>query len=91
MSETPPLRMGVVLAGGGAKGAYQIGCLRALQDAGLSPLDAISGASVGAIHGVMLAAGRLDEADAIWRRARGRDVSTLCAQGCRPRGHPADR
>jgi predicted acylesterase/phospholipase RssA len=77
MSATRPLRIGVVLTGGGAKGAYQIGCLRALQDAGLSPLDAISGVSVGAIHGVMLAAGKLDEAEAIWRRARWRDVASV--------------
>ena len=82
MSATQPLRIGVVLTGGGAKGAYQIGCLRALQDAGLS-LDAISGASVGAIHGVMLAAGKLDEAEAIWRRARWRDVATVATHRLR--------
>lgn len=70
----------MVLTGGGAKGAYQIGCLRALQDAGLTPLDAISGASVGAIHGVLLAAGKLDAAEAIWRRARMRDVSAVATR-----------
>ena len=80
MSATTPLRIGIVLTGGGAKGAYQIGCLRALRDAGLLPLDAISGASVGAIHGVMLAAGKLDEAEAIWRRARWRDVAAMATR-----------
>lgn len=80
MSAAQPLRIGVVLTGGGAKGAYQIGCLRALQDAGLSPLDAISGASVGAIHGAMLAAGKLDEAEAIWRRVRWRDVASVATR-----------
>jgi Patatin-like phospholipase len=83
MSDTPPFRIGVVLTGGGAKGAYQIGCLRALRDAGLLPLNAISGASVGAIHGVMLAAGRLDDAEAIWRRARWRDVATTATHRLR--------
>jgi predicted acylesterase/phospholipase RssA len=83
MSAARPFRIGVVLTGGGAKGAYQIGCLRALQDARLAPLDAISGVSVGAIHGVMLAAGKLDEAEAIWRRARWRDVVSVATHRLR--------
>lgn len=83
MSAAQPLRIGVVLTGGGAKGAYQVGCLRALQEAGLSPVDAISGVSVGAIHGVMLAAGKLDEAEAIWRRARWRDVAAVATHRLR--------
>jgi predicted acylesterase/phospholipase RssA len=66
-----------VLTGGGAKGAYQIGCLRALQESGLSNIRAIAGTSVGAIHGFMLPAGKLDEAEAIWRRATFRDVAEL--------------
>src|ERR1035437_6776706 len=83
MSAAQPLRIGVVLTGGGAKGAYQIGCLRALQDAGLTPVAAISGVSVGAIHGVMLAAGKLDEAEAIWRCLRWRDVATVATHRLR--------
>ena len=70
-------RIGIVLSGGGAKGAYQIGCLRALQDAGLGEVRAIAGTSVGAMHGALFSAGRLDEAESIWRRTRFRDVAAL--------------
>jgi predicted acylesterase/phospholipase RssA len=70
-------RIGIVLTGGGAKGAYQIGCLRALEEAGLSKVRAIAGTSVGAIHGFMLPAGKLDEAEGIWRRARFSDVAEV--------------
>ncbi|MFI5178343.1 MAG: patatin-like phospholipase family protein [Vicinamibacterales bacterium] len=70
-------RIGIVLTGGGAKGAYQIGCLRALEEAGLSKVHAIAGTSVGAIHGFMLPAGKLDEAEEIWRRARFTDVAEI--------------
>jgi predicted acylesterase/phospholipase RssA len=73
--------IGIVLSGGGAKGAYQIGCLRALREAGLDDVDAIAGTSVGAMHGVMFGAGRLDEAEAIWRRARFRDVAAVTKGG----------
>lgn len=83
MTAAQRLRIGVVLTGGGAKGAYQIGCLRALQEAGISQVDAISGVSVGAIHGVMLAAGKVDEAETIWRRASWRDVASVATHRLR--------
>ncbi len=68
------LRIGIALAGGGAKGAYQVGCLQALREAGVGRVAAIAGTSVGAIHGVMLAADRVDHACDIWTRLRWRDV-----------------
>lgn len=67
-------RIGIALAGGGAKGAYQVGCLRALQEAGIGKVAAIAGTSVGAIHGAILAIDRMDEAERIWTRLRWRDV-----------------
>lgn len=67
-------RIGVALAGGGAKGAYQVGCLQALREADVGRIAAIAGTSVGAIHGVLLATGRIDEAEEIWTRLRWRDV-----------------
>jgi predicted acylesterase/phospholipase RssA len=71
-------RIGIVLSGGGAKGAYQIGCLRALREAaGLGEVRAIAGTSVGAMHAALFSADRLDEAESIWRRTRFRDVAAL--------------
>ena len=40
------IKTGLVLAGGGAKGAYQAGVMRALLEMGIQ-VDAIAGASIG--------------------------------------------
>ena len=51
-------RFGLVLSGGGAKGAFQIGVWQAMCELGLaSRITAISGTSVGAINGGVIAAG----------------------------------
>lgn len=69
-----------MLSGGGAKGAYQIGCLKALRAAGLSDVRAIAGTSVGAVNAVFFAADRLDVAEATWRRVRLADVIGFSAR-----------
>jgi NTE family protein len=48
--------VGLVLSGGGARGFAHIGVLRALKEAGM-PVDAVGGASIGAIVGAGWAAG----------------------------------
>jgi NTE family protein len=48
--------IGLVLSGGGARGFAHIGVLRALREAGM-PVDAVGGASIGAIVGAGWAAG----------------------------------
>ena len=51
-------RIGLVLSGGGAKGAYQIGVLRALEELGAAGnIRVISGCSIGACNGLCYAAG----------------------------------
>lgn len=47
-------KIGLVLTGGGAKGAYQVGALRYLAELNLSP-HMIAGTSVGALNGAVLA------------------------------------
>ncbi len=55
MLEThPSMRTGLVLSGGGAKGAYQVGVLKALLELGAN-VDLIAGASIGALNGGVLA------------------------------------
>ena len=57
--------IGVVLAGGGARGAYEAGSLLAFQDAGL-PIDLITATSIGSINGASFAAyaeGRVGNAE----------------------------
>ena len=48
-------RVGLVLSGGGAKGAYQAGIVRSLAELD-TPVEAIAGASIGALNGAILAA-----------------------------------
>ena len=55
----------LVLAGGGGKGAYQIGAWRALRELGVS-FDAIAGVSVGSINGALIAAGDYEKAVEMW-------------------------
>lgn len=50
------VRVGVVLSGGGAKGAAHVGFLQALEELGI-PVDAVTGASMGALVGAYYAAG----------------------------------
>lgn len=66
-----PDGIGLVLSGGGAKGAYQVGVVQCLADRGIR-LTGISGASVGALNGALVAcAPNLTDAaarlNAIWR------------------------
>lgn len=48
----------LVLAGGGAKGSYQIGVWRALQELDWTP-DIITGASVGTLNGCLFTMGKI--------------------------------
>ena len=58
--ESPPvrLRIGLVLSGGGGKGTYQLGALRALEEHGLArKISVISGCSIGAYNALLYACG----------------------------------
>lgn len=56
---------GLVLGGGGARGSYQIGVWRALEELDIS-YDMISGTSVGALNGALLVQGDRDIAEHMW-------------------------
>lgn len=54
-------KIGLVLSGGGAKGSYQIGMFRALEELGLmKQVKVISGTSIGALTGMTYIAAGLD-------------------------------
>ena len=63
----------LVLAGGGAKGSYQIGVWRALQELDWTP-DIITGASVGTLNGCLFTMGKIQEAEDLWRSLEIHDV-----------------
>jgi NTE family protein len=75
--EPLPTRTGFVLAGGGSRGAAQIGMLGALVDRGIAP-DAVYGASVGAVNAAGYVADPTAEGIArmadIWRTLTSEDV-----------------
>ena len=61
-------KLGLVLAGGGGKGAYEIGVWQALRDLGLEQsVAAVSGTSVGALNAALFATGDLERARTVWR------------------------
>lgn len=76
-------KTGLVLQGGGARGAYQVGALRAVAEITgrrRSPFPIVCGASVGAINAAPFAAASSDfqrgmrRLEALWRSLRSHDV-----------------
>ena len=56
---------GLVLEGGGAKGSYHIGALKALKELNIK-IEAVAGTSIGAMNGAMFVQGKLDIAYDYW-------------------------
>ena len=59
------VKRAVVFSGGGAKGGYQIGAWKALREIGFEP-DLVTGTSVGALNGALMALGKYEDARSIW-------------------------
>lgn len=58
-------KVGLTLAGGGAKGAYQIGIYKAMLEARIK-IDGITGTSIGSFNAAMIAAGDFDKLEYFW-------------------------
>ena len=60
---------GLVLAGGGARGAYEIGVWKALKETGLyNKISCVAGTSVGAINSLLFQLGDWDAGKELWMR-----------------------
>ncbi len=59
------MRTGLVLSGGGGKGAYQIGAWKAFEEFNIK-FDVISGTSIGAINGLLMSSVDVISATNIW-------------------------
>ena len=57
---------GLVLAGGGAKGAYQIGAWKAMREMGVT-FNAVAGVSIGSINGALIVADEYEKALELWQ------------------------
>lgn len=61
------MKLGLVLGGGGGKGAYELGVYKALKDMGIFKyVSAISGTSAGAINAMLFCQDDIKKADDIW-------------------------
>lgn len=58
-------KRGLVLAGGGFKGAYQVGMLKAFANKGIH-FDVVCGVSVGALNGALVVQGQIDKLEELW-------------------------
>lgn len=61
------MKVGLVLSGGGAKGAYEIGVWRALRELNIEKfIKVISGTSIGALNAMLFLQGDLEVAENLW-------------------------
>lgn len=60
---------GLCFAGGGGKGAYELGVWKALTQLGITHgIKAVSGSSIGAVNGLFFALKKLETAEMLWDR-----------------------
>lgn len=69
-------KIGVVFAGGGGKGAYEVGVWRAMQEAGICP-QVVAGTSIGALNGAALVQENLIMAQELWSHIAAKNVLSL--------------
>jgi predicted acylesterase/phospholipase RssA len=61
-------RVAFILAGGASRGAYQAGCLKRLEEEGITP-DLVIGSSIGVCNSLVYATGGAEALWAFWSRA----------------------
>ena len=76
MAQNDIPKKALVLAGGGARGSYQVGVWRALTELGWNP-QIITGTSVGSLNGAMFALDLYETARDMWTSIRSQDVMEL--------------
>ncbi|MGF7060390.1 patatin-like phospholipase family protein [Brassicibacter mesophilus] len=74
-------KIGLVLAGGGGKGAYQIGVWKALKEFGIDKnISTVSGTSVGAMNMLLFAQGNYEIAEDVWINISSDDILNIDAE-----------
>lgn len=69
------LNCGIVLGGGGAKGAFQLGVWKWLEEhGGIDRFTGIAGASVGALNSLLFAQGDYSKAESLWMSMKDGDL-----------------
>lgn len=70
------MKYGLVLAGGGVRGAYQIGVWKALKELKIK-ISAVSGVSIGAVNGALFVQGSKLKAERLWNKIAIDDIISL--------------
>lgn len=61
-------KIGIVLAGGANKGAYQVGCLKAISEAfGFESIKCVTGSSIGALNAYAFSSKKLNLVEQLWK------------------------
>ncbi|MCF0148032.1 MAG: patatin-like phospholipase family protein [Clostridium sp.] len=61
------MRIGLVLSGGGGKGAYELGVWKALKELKIDKyIEVFSGTSIGAFNAILFAQNSIEKAEALW-------------------------
>lgn len=66
-------KLGLVLSGGGSRGSYEVGALRALRTLNFK-FDVVAGTSIGALVGCMVVQGDYEQLDELWSNIQVSDV-----------------
>ena len=69
-------KYGLVFAGGGTKGAYQVGALKALKEMHIK-IGAVSGASIGSINGALFVQGDLKLLEDLYHNIEMKDIMEI--------------
>ncbi len=78
------MNIGLVLSGGAAQGAYQVGALRALSEfVPNNEIKFMSCASIGVLNGYAYISSNLDRAEALWHSLCATDKKMFIGQVCR--------
>lgn len=65
-------KVAFVFAGGGSRGAVQVGMAKRLYEQGIYP-DIVTGVSIGSINGYFVAQDKIDQLENMWRTIKGND------------------
>lgn len=69
------MKIGLVLTGGGARGAYQIGVMKALRELSIDKyIKVISGTSIGALNAILFMSDDIDKAIYIWESISKKEI-----------------
>lgn len=71
------MKLGLCLSGGGAKGAYQAGVIKALYEKGIDKFHSISGTSIGAINGYFIYTDNSKNLEKMWIRMEENSPETI--------------